>query len=361
VIRVLVFPRAATNPYQDLLYGSVGDGVEVAYYPMLTFSQTVNILLFPFVAAAYRARGYRVLHIHWSKLFVPVWGALPGGRRIAQAWYGACLRVARLLGYRIVWTAHNLLPLVPTFHDDLAARRQLVRASSVVIVHNRASVERVEALGARRVSYAPFGPYGHYRGELTQEEARRILQVGDRERVVAFVGAMADYKGVDMLLEATRTLRPDLGLRVVIAGSCGSLRLRRKLEALMEEICPPVIARFERIPDDELQIYLRAADAAALPFRYITNSTSLLLALSFGLPVVIPAVPELGEVPEAAALRYEPGELASLAAALETVATMDRAKLIAMGEQARAYVASLSWEEAARRTVDAYRVALMGA
>lgn len=67
-MRVLAFPRSTADPYQDLLYGALaGEGFEVTYLPMATRSQT--------------------------------------------------------LGYRIVWTAHNLLPHAKVLADDLAGRR----------------------------------------------------------------------------------------------------------------------------------------------------------------------------------------------------------------------------------------------
>ena len=171
---------------------------------------------------------------------------------------------------------------------------------------------------------------------------------------------MQDYKGVDLLLEAVRSSQPKLALRLVIAGSCPDRHLRRQLEALADGIDPPVVARFERIPDDELQIYLRAADVAALPFRRITNSSSLLLVLSFGLPVVIPALPELDDVPEGAAIRYQPGDPAALAAALKAVAMMDEPTRMSMSACAYGHVGTLSWETTACATRAVYLEALTG-
>ena len=51
------------------------------------------------------------------------------------------------------------------------------------------------------------------------------------------------------------------------------------------------------VPDEELQLYFNACDLVALPFRQVLNSGSLLLAMSFGCPVV---APRLGSIPEVA-------------------------------------------------------------
>lgn len=358
--KVLVFPRSATNPYQDLLYGAMPPDVKVAYYPHFTVSQTMNILLFPLVLLSYRLRGYRLLHVHWTYPFAPVWAPLPGARRIMHSWYTVCLASARIMGYSIVWTAHNVLPLGRVFHDEVAARRQLARASSVVIVHNKTSIPAIRAFGAQQVEYVPFGPYTTYASNLSPSDARRRLKIGPKERVAVFFGVMQDYKGVDFLLEAVGSSRPKLPLRLVIAGSCPDAHLRRRLEALADGIDPPVISRFERIPDDDVQTYMLAADVAVLPFRRITNSSSLLLALSFGLPVVIPALPELDDVPEGAAFRYQPGEPAALAAALRTVAMLDEPTRISMSACAYRHVSTLSWDTTASLTRAVYLNAVTG-
>ena len=60
------------------------------------------------------------------------------------------------------------------------------------------------------------------------------------------------------------------------------------------------------VPDDELQVWLRAADVVVLPFRDILTSGSAILALSFGRPVVAPALGCLPETVPTAGVLYDP-------------------------------------------------------
>ncbi len=46
----------------------------------------------------------------------------------------------------------------------------------------------------------------------------------------------------------------------------------------------------ETIPDDQMQVYLRAADAVVLPYRDVLSSGSAILAMTFGQPVIAPAI-----------------------------------------------------------------------
>src|SRR3954452_17492458 len=102
---MLVLPRD-DNPYQELLYGELRRrGVRVRYVGRLTPSHTLNLLLLLFELAGCRMAGARLVHLHWVFAFT-----LPFGRRVTQQWFGLLLRVIGLLGLRLVWTAHNVLP-----------------------------------------------------------------------------------------------------------------------------------------------------------------------------------------------------------------------------------------------------------
>ena len=47
-----------------------------------------------------------------------------------------------------------------------------------------------------------------------------------------------------------------------------------------------VLLRADYIPDDETEIYFKAADVLVLPYRQIYQSGVLFLGYSFGLPVL---------------------------------------------------------------------------
>ncbi|MEZ4597387.1 MAG: glycosyltransferase [Chloroflexota bacterium] len=44
------------------------------------------------------------------------------------------------------------------------------------------------------------------------------------------------------------------------------------------------------VPDDRMQVFLRAADVMVLPYRDVLTSGSAILAMTFGLPVVAPRI-----------------------------------------------------------------------
>jgi beta-1,4-mannosyltransferase len=96
---------------------------------------------------------------------------------------------------------------------------------------------------------------------------------------------------------------------------------------------PHVVLRPVAVPDGEMQYYLRAADIAVLPYHRGLNSGVLLLALSFGLPVVAPENLVTDEITTPGAVRTfrpdDPGGLTSaLAAADDLLAPEARAEAL---------------------------------
>lgn len=337
-MKILVIPRDG-NPYQELLYGRLRrQGARIRYAAQLTPSHTLNLLLLPLELAAARLTGTRLVHLHWVFGF-----ALPGGgrtRRAAQLWFAVVLAVVRLLGLRLVWTAHNVLPHTPVFADDRAARRRLVRASDLVIAHSLPTLDGLAGIGAypRHVAVIPHGPF----------PAPPIPPPQARGRFL-FLGMIAEYKGVEDLLTAFAALPGHVSATLTVAGACTDPDLAARLRALAAEAGDRVTLRLERVPDDELAGLYAAVDIVVLPFRRVTTSGSALLALGHGRPLIIPDHPALGGLPAAAVRRYD-GGVPALTAAISELAAAGEPVLHAMADAALAHVRANSWEKIGEAT-----------
>jgi glycosyltransferase involved in cell wall biosynthesis len=360
-MKVLAIPRAP-NPYQELLHGRLRTrGVDVRYLEGPTRSHTVNLALGPLVLAWWRLRGYRLMHLHWVYGFSLPWARTRRwAPRCMQKWFGVWLWACDILGLRLVWTAHNLLPHEPVFADDRAGRRRLVDHCDAVIAHSPETAAELRQYGANNVAVIPQGGYRDlYPQTLERAEARDRLGLRGEDFVVAFVGSVHPYKGVDLLIDAMAMLPPEPPTRLVVAGGCSDADYRSSLEAAARRAGDRVRLSLGRVPDDDLQVYLRAADVAAFPFRNVTNTGSILLALGFGVPVVIPDLPQLAGVPAAAATRYS-GGVSGLAHALRQLSTAAEADRRDQAAAATSFVSSRSWDEVAEATLAVYAQALAG-
>jgi glycosyltransferase involved in cell wall biosynthesis len=349
-MKILVLPREGTNPYQDLLYGEMQRrGAQIAYLGMLTPSQTLNLLLLPLEMAIRRAGGARVVHLHWIYAF-----GLNGADRSAairyatEAWFAVWLWILRLLGMRLIWTAHNVLPQSPTFADDVRGRRRLVAACDLVIAHSKATLEDLAALGIvpRRSTVIPHGPFTATAGS----GPRHTASDNQHPRQLLFFGKVRPYKGVDTLLEAFAALPPELDAHLTVAGECGETALAAELVELASRSRDHVTLRLQWFSAEEASRLLQSADVVILPFREITTSGSAMLALGHGLPLVVPDLPGLADLPDDAVIRYDQ-TVQGLSAALADVILADPSVLAKMSSAAYAYCSATGWSEIAERTL----------
>ncbi|GAA0964285.1 glycosyltransferase [Actinocorallia libanotica] len=327
-MRLLAFPRD-DNPYQELLYTELRrHGVRVRYLGELTPSRTLNVLLLPLELAWQRLRGARLVHLHW------VWGFRLHRPDIARWWFMAVLATIALLGQRLVWTAHNVLPHSPVFDDDTAARRFLVRRADLVILHDAATRDALRRIGAepRHDTVIPHGPYpAPPMPDRPPGEPRTFL----------FFGRIEPYKGVEELLTAFADVPGEA--RLVVAGDCPDRERAARLHAAADE---RVELRLGHVPENEIAALMAEADVVVLPFRAITTSGSALMALSHGRPLVVPDHDTLAELP---AVRYD-GTVPALTAALTALSDVDAAVLHAGRRTSLAYARRTGWPRLAQAT-----------
>jgi glycosyltransferase involved in cell wall biosynthesis len=212
------------------------------------------------------------------------------------------LMLLRLLGVPLVATAHVVTP-----HERIpfqqAVYRRIHRMSHLIIAHSDFDRKRLlEEFGVDpdRVMVIPHGEYGFFEsgGDLhNRHTARRSLGLEPQDEVALFFGYIREYKGLDVLLEAWPTVvdaRP--AARLLVAGDPVRLDPARRdeLEAWATRL--GVVHQFDYIPFSDVARYFRAADVLVMPYRHISQSGVLFLALSLGLPVVatrVGALPEL--------------------------------------------------------------------
>jgi len=352
-LAVLASPRDE-NPYQELLYGELRRrGVRVTYDDGPTRSRTLNVALMPFMLAWHRALGCQILHLHWVFQFNLPWAKqAPWARWLLEKWFYLYLRTAHLLGYAIVWTAHDITPHAPVFYKDARAHVQLARESDVVIALSQATAAEVASWRARAVRVVPFGAYALPElSEAARQEARRTLGWRHDETVVVHLGKLLPYKGADLLLQVAAGLPGHI--RVVVAGACPDEAYAGLLARLARSGASRAELRLGRLNDEEMGLLLLGADVAAFPFREVTNSSSLLLASCYGLPVVAPGLPQLDDLPAGHVLRYD-GSVAGLREALVGFSQLSEHQRQQMSSDARSWARSMDWGTVASLTLEAY-------
>ncbi|MDQ3782358.1 MAG: methyltransferase domain-containing protein [Actinomycetota bacterium] len=308
------------NPYQDMLYGGLGE-IDVVALPTGD----------PFQPAQFdgyaRADGARVFHVHWT---APILGpartedeAVAARQRMLDG-----IDAFRAGGGRLVWTVHNVLPHECAYPEVEAGLRQGLadRADAVHVMcpGTAAAVAEHFTLPADRTFVIPHASFvGIYGDAMDRATARTVLGVGADDIVLLTLGGIRPYKALDRLLDAfDAALRAEPRLRLVVAGKPGRFPGVVELERRLQ-LHPRVVAQFASVPEEDLQLFFKACDVAVLPHRTALNSGGLLLAYTFGRPVIAPEVGCLVDALDpAASIGFDPGDDTSLMQALANAGSL---------------------------------------
>ena len=356
---VLMYPADEIRYLEELLKGFKDIGqreIRVALFPRLSLSNTLNILLLPFLSPLLRMRGVRILHIHWLYRFNLIWARGDFLGRLVENWFKFWIYSMKLVGIKVIWTAHNVLPHNQIFRDDFSIRKFLVqKCSSVIALSNIAADELQKIFTPQRIEVIPEGPLLHPT-TFSKADFRNRLGVPAENILLVSLGNLSSYKGIADLLSASHNLNPRLSIR--IAGWCSKSE-EHELESLCEEVRASgtdIQVIFGKLTKNEFGGYLHSADLYVAPFRKVTNSGSINAALTAGLPVVIPDIPSLNWIPRDAAVTYQPElGISGLVEAIESLISISKEKLDSMKSIATAFTSQNPWESVAEVHISFYK------
>jgi beta-1,4-mannosyltransferase len=337
---------APWNPYLRLLYDALAaEGFERVEQPRLSLRWL------------WRARSRaRFLHFHWPENHyrfgrgpVPLRPLLS---RLKLGVFASRLATARLLGYRLVWTVHQIYPHESRDRSlDRHAARLLAAACDLLLAHDRWTAGEIASRLGRSTAIAVV-PHGSYVGvypEGRPQEVRRELRLPQDSFVFLCFGELREYKEIDLLLTAFSSL-PNPDARLVVAGNVKDAGVGARLGAASDADARVVdVPGF--VPEARVAELFHACNAVVLPRGEPGTSGSLVLAFSLGLPVVAADVETVRELAGGeAGWLFRPHDASSLRAALESAAA-DPAEARARGSRGREIAEGLRWADTAREMV----------
>jgi D-inositol-3-phosphate glycosyltransferase len=204
----------------------------------------------------------------------------------------------RIMGKKIALTAHNVNQARRDGNDSvlnrLTLRLQYWLTDHIFVHTQKMKDELIVEFGVRdravTVIRHPIND-AFPDTDLTTAEAKRRLGLRNNEKAILCFGRIKPYKGIEHLLEAFQRLAEgDANYRLIIAGE-----VQKENEGYLSQIKQMIPSELERgqiilkaqfIPDEEMELYLKAADVMVLPYNEIFQSGVLFLGYSFGLPLI---------------------------------------------------------------------------
>jgi glycosyltransferase involved in cell wall biosynthesis len=235
----------------------------------------------------------KLFHILWNNKFQFF------DRTILMLYY-------KLLGKKIVFTAHNVNVGKRDSKDSSLNRLSLKIQYNLcdhIFVHTEAMKSELAAdfrVLEIKISVIPFGINNTVPNtSLSSRAAKRQLGITSSEKVMLFFGNIAPYKGLEYLTAAfTELSKRDRSYRLIISGKPkGSDDYWKQIQQRLacNGARDGVIERIGYIPDEDTELYFKAADVLVLPYAHVFQSGVLFLGYGFGLPAIAADVGNLKE------------------------------------------------------------------
>ena len=336
-------PNDQTNPYGNLLADALErQGAEVVF---------VDRHDTDWLRA--NADRFEVMHLHWPAHEYQ--RADAAATEAAMHGFLGELRLARDLGWRVVWTAHNLYPHDRTYHEiNRRFRFGLVELATALLAHCEAAADAV------RAEFRPSAPiflipHGHFIDVLpatvTRDVERAELGIPPDAFAYGFIGNLLRYKGLEELIDAFRVV--DGGKDWLLISGGVRPDYAAELRARIGDHPRIVLRTYDYAPGEAFVRVLQASDVIVLPFRASTTSGSLVQALSWPRPAIVPAMGCLPTQMDAdAGILYPPDDPEGLVNAMRRIRQID---LAAARDAAWRSSVRADWDEIAGLTLEAYR------
>lgn len=345
---VINYPFAVGNPYQGLLYASKNPEFEITRLRR-------GEKFVPFISNA-MARGLNLLHLHWDDRIFGREGSDEENAAVHRQTIGALTTYVES-GGKIFWTIHNRVPHkehdIPAFK---AARNDLVRIASLIHVHTEHAKQHMMTeygVDAEKIRIIPHPSYlGVYEPE--ERTLNRPLPVSQTRRFL-FFGMLRGNKGFnDVFRTLKRISRDGPPVEVEIFGK-GFKPQQRKIDVLNSYDFVRVDSN--RVADEDVAGIFARAQVFLAPYQDPFTSGAMMLAQTFGLPIIAPDLPAIRHTtaPEAHILLYPPDDPKGLQRLVTEVAAMNDGEIARLRSACLVYAQARHPEAVAAKIAESLR------
>lgn len=252
-------PTTSTNPFITLLSRSIEPDASIRFFT------PVNVLF----------SSFDVFHLHWPEGLTRADGRV---KTVLKTFLSLFLLVRIVVGRKpVVRTVHNLEP-----HEGVGKWERIVftlfeQRESIRIYLNESTENSME--------HGVVILHGNYE---VSKQSQKIKSVDVNNSLITY-GMLRPYKGLEKLIQITSEYQgKDLKLDILgkpISSQYGAV--------LAEKCSQSTNVNLEQrfVPDAELVQRIRNSDLVVLPYEGLYNSGAVILALSAGVPVLVPHTP----------------------------------------------------------------------
>ena len=248
-----------------------------------------------------------IVHIHWIEHKYTF--GLPRTRFLSLIMFigiilylETLLFLSKILKCKLVVTLHNLLPHKPLLLPiERAVFKITLDLSNIIYVHShylKKMAVVTYSIDKRKIIVIPHGKWlVNTKVNLNQKRARESLGIPIEAFVISFVGRLSEDKGIHILLEALELMEPINDLYIIIAGKPASKKILEYIKTMINKLSRKFRIKFYpwHVSDKMLVTILKASNIGVIPYVHTYTPSTLILFLSYGIPVIIPDFPVVRE------------------------------------------------------------------
>ena len=206
----------------------------------------------------------------------------------------------KVLGKRtkILFVCHNVFPH-ERFPLDRMLTKMVITKANYYIVQSKQDEQDLLSIKSNAIYKRTVHPtYNAFKIQnMTQQEARELLNIEDDQQILLFFGFVREYKGLKYLLQAMPQISERLPkVKLLVVGDFDQNK-ETYLNIIKSQKIENKIEIYDGyIPDQDVEKFFAACDVVVLPYESATQSGIVQIAYGFEKPVIVTNVGGLPEV-----------------------------------------------------------------
>ncbi len=206
--------------------------------------------------------------------------------------------IRHLKDTRVMFICHNVFPHERFPLDRMLTTQTLRKGDCYIVQSGQDESDLLEIVPGAHYLRAVHPTYNAFKmQDLSQAEARQMLEITEETKVLLFFGFVRKYKGLRYLIEAMpRIVRSLTDVKLMIVGDFGDHRCEYMDQIERTGVKDHISIYDGYIPDREVEKFFAACDVVVLPYISATQSGIVQIAYGFEKPVIATNVGGLPDV-----------------------------------------------------------------
>ena len=209
---------------------------------------------------------------------------------------GTILRIAKWNKHtKVIAIVDNMIPHEKRVGDHFFTKYFVGGVDGFLTMSNKVQRD-VKTFTNKPSCVSPHPIYDHFGDAMDKDLARKTLHLNSNDKVILFFGFVRAYKGLDLLIEAMADPAVKAaGIKLVIAGEFYEAPepYLTQIENLGLSDCVSVYNQY--IGEQEVKLYVSAADFIIQPYKNATQSGVTPMAYHFLKPMLVTNVGGLAD------------------------------------------------------------------